>query len=106
MTNKPKGKRRHPRKIAAWPAWVKFHRSARYLKGKTANVSRGGAYITMPLDGSPAEGDAVSFILGMRGGDGGHYVIQAVSGEAEVVRVKKGADGGLALKFASEEDID
>lgn len=107
MHNSTDGKRRYPRKIAAWPAWVKFHRSARYLKGKTRNVSRGGAYITLPLDETPIAGEPVDFILGIpRDGDGeGEYAIQTVNGEALIVRVEVGPDGGIALRFVDEAEI-
>ena len=100
------GKRRYPRKIAAWPAWVRFHRSSKFLQGRTENVSRGGAYIVMPIDETAREGEDVEYILGVPGEDGDHMAVQAVNGEARVVRVKRGADGGLALEFADERDID
>jgi hypothetical protein len=99
------GKRRYPRKIAAWPAWVRFHRSARYLPGRTRNVSRGGAYIAISLDDAIEPGEPVEFIFEVTEGKDGEVVIQTVSGEASVVRVEKGPDGGLALRFDAEKDI-
>jgi len=99
------GKRRHPRKIAAWPAWVRFHRSARFLKGRTENVSRGGAYIVMPVEDGPGENERVEYILGVPSRDGERWAIQSVNGEATVVRVKRGPDGGLALRFLEERDL-
>lgn len=104
MPNGNNGKRRYPRKIAAWPAWVKFHRSARYLKGKTRDVSRGGAYVLLPLDETPLPGEPVEFIFGARREQDGQFVIQTVTGEALIVRVEEG-QGGIALRFVSEEDI-
>jgi hypothetical protein len=104
MPNSTDGKRQHPRKIAAWPAWVKFHRSARYLKGRTRDVSRGGAYVLLPLDDAPAPGEPVEYILGVRREQDGQFVIQSVSGEAVIVRVEDGL-GGIALRFAGERDI-
>jgi len=98
------GKRRHIRKIAAWPAWVRLHGSARFAKGHTKNVSRGGAYVVVPLDGACSEGDEVDYVLGIRAEAGEHIVFQAVNGEAQVVRVEKTAEG-LALRFAEEKDI-
>lgn len=100
------GKRRHPRKIAAWPAWVRFHESARYLKGRTENVSRGGAYIVMPVADGLDENEPVEYILGVPSRHGDHWAIQAVNGEATVVRVKRGVDGALALRFVEEKDLD
>jgi hypothetical protein len=98
-------KRRHPRKIAAWPAWVRFHRSAKLLQGRTENVSRGGAYIVMPIDEGAYENESVEYVLGVASEEGDHLAVQTVNGEATVVRVKRGADGGLALRFADEKDI-
>ena len=106
MSESHKTRRRHPRKIAAWTAWVKFHRSSRRLEGKTANVSRGGAYLTVSLDGSAETGDAVSFVFDVPDGDPDRYVVQSVSGEATVVRVERGANGGVAIEFEDERDID
>ena len=99
------GKRRYPRKIAAWPAWVRFHRSARYLPGRTRNVSRGGVYIALSLDDSIEAGEPAEFILEVAEGKDGEVVIQTINGEASVVRVEKGPDGGIALRFAAEKDI-
>ena len=98
-------KRRYPRKIAAWPAWVRFHSSARYVKGRTRDVSRGGAYVVLPVDNAAA-GDSVEYLLGVPAEDGDHFVIEAVNGNAHVVRVERGADGGLALKFVEEVKIE
>lgn len=103
MSEKRDGKRRFPRKIAAWPAWVRFHRSARYLKGRTANVSRTGVYITLPVDDEMPEGEKVDFVLGIPTRRDGHYVIQAVNGEATVIRIERGE--GFALDFTGEKDI-
>ncbi len=94
--------RRHVRKIAAWPAWLKFHRSAGY-------VSRGGAYVVLPSANGRAPfavGDSVDFLLGVPAEVGDHFVIEAVNGQAHVVRVERGADGGLALRFVEETDIE
>ncbi|MHC4711882.1 MAG: PilZ domain-containing protein [Planctomycetota bacterium] len=99
------GQRRYPRKIAAWPAWVRFHSSAKYVKGRTENVSRGGAYIVMPVDEKTLENMPVEYILGVPGNEGDHWAIQAVNGEAVVVRIDRGPDGGLALRFLDEKDI-
>ncbi|MCD6404288.1 MAG: PilZ domain-containing protein [Planctomycetes bacterium] len=101
----PDHKRRYPRKIAAWTAWVRFHRSAKFVKGRTRNVSRRGMYVVVPLNDSPDYGDQVEYILGVPTGEGDHLAIQAINGEAQVVRVERGDDGGLALEFADEEDI-
>lgn len=99
-------KRRHPRKIAAWPAWVRFHQSAKYVKGRTRDVSRGGAYIVMPVDSEDCENAPVEFILGIPSRQGDHWAIQSVSGQATIVRVERGDDGGLALRFVDETDLD
>lgn len=99
------GKRRHPRKIAAWPAWVRFHRSARYIKARTRDVSRGGMYITLPLETDVDREEPVEYILGVPSREGDNYAIQAVNGEAQVMRVERGETGGLALKFATEKDV-
>ena len=98
-------KRRYPRKIAAWPAWVRFHRSGRYVKGRTRDVSAGGAYVVMPAADGAAEGDAVEYILGVPAEVGDHLVIEAVNGTAHVVRVERGEDGGLALRFVEEVKV-
>jgi len=99
-------RRRHPRKIAAWPAWVRFHRSARFLKGRTRDVSRCGAYIVLPLEEDLPDGASVECRLGVRRQRGGGYVIQAVNGDARVVRSVPGAEGGLAVEFQKEMDVD
>ncbi len=100
------GQRRYPRRIAAWPAWVRFHRSAQYIKGRTENVSRGGAYIVLPVDDGAQENAPVEYILGVPSREGDNWAIQSVSGEAIVVRLKRGPDGALALRFVEERDID
>jgi len=100
------GNRRYPRKIAAWPAWVRFHRSARYVKGRTKDISRGGAYIVMPVDNGEYENEPVDYILGVPIRQGDNWAIQSVSGEATVVRVQEGDGGGLALRFLDEKDLD
>ncbi len=99
------GKRHHVRKIAAWSAWVRFHRSARYIKGQTRNVSRAGAYVVLPVDDSCQAGDAVDFILAVPSGNDDHFVIQAVNGEGHIVRVDKDDRRGVAVRFESEQDI-
>ena len=98
------GKRRHIRKIAAWPAWVRLHGNAKFIKGRTKNVSRGGAYLVVPLGEACSAGAEVDYVLGIRAEAGEHIVFQAVNGEAEVVRVEKTGEG-LALRFAEEKDI-
>jgi hypothetical protein len=97
--------RRYPRKIAAWPAWVRFHSSAKYVKGRTRNVSGGGAYVVLPTRDGVAEGDELEYVLGVPAEAGDHLVIEAVNGKAHVVRVENGPDGGLALRFVEEIDI-
>jgi hypothetical protein len=105
-------KRRHPRKIAAWAAWLRFHSSARYVKGRTKNVSPGGAYVVLPSGNGaagaqlPSVGDSVEFILGVPAAAGDHFVIEAVNGKADIVRVERGPGGGLALRFLAETDIE
>lgn len=106
MMEKPdSNKRRYPRKIAAWPAWVRFHRSAKYVKGHTRDVSPGGAYVVLPTSDGAAAGDAVEYILGVPAQVGDHLVIEAVNGTAHIVRVERGPDGGLALRFLEEVKI-
>lgn len=98
--------RRHPRKIAAWPAWVRFHRSAKFLEGRTHDVSDGGAYIVMPIDDSADESEHVEYVLGVPGKEGDSLAVETINGEATVMRVVKGEDGGLAIRFDSERDLD
>ena len=99
-------KRRYPRKIAAWPAWVRFHQSAKYVKGHTRDVSPGGAYVVLPVDSEDCENEPVEFIMGIPTRQGDHWAIQSVSGKATIVRVERGDDGGLALRFVAETQID
>ncbi len=99
------GKRKHPRKIAAWQAWVRFHSSAPYVKGHTRDVSRGGAYITVALSEAVEPGAPVDYILGVPMKEGDHWAIQTIDGEAQVVRAEDDGEGGVALKFVTERDI-
>lgn len=98
--------RRHPRKIAAWPAWVRFHSSAKYVKGRTRNVSGGGAYLVLPTKDGAATGEEVEYILGVPAEAGDHLVIEAVNGRAHIARVENGPDGGLAIRFVQEIDLE
>ena len=110
MQEKQESKRRFTRRIAAWPAWVKFHRSAKYLKGRTRDVSRGGAYVVLPAasDGQAGEvgrvGDVVDFILEVPTEPGEQYAVKPLNGRAEIVRVEDGK-GGLAIRFSDEKNI-
>jgi len=106
MSEPKQGKRRHVRKIAAWPAWLRFHRSASYIKGRTKNISRGGAYVVLPPAEKGRVGEAVDFILAVPDADTGDFIIQTIDGEASVARVEEGDDGGLALRFIEEQDIE
>lgn len=117
MSEVGNSRRRHPRKLAAWPAWVKFHRGARYLRGTTRDVSGGGTYIVVPMDDPPETGEPVEYILGVPARKGDNFAIQSITGEAQVVRVEAGRPGrlegrggpgepgGLALRFMEERII-
>ncbi len=60
----------------------------------------------MPVEDGASDGSRVEYILGVPSREGDHWAIQAVNGEAAVVRVKRGPDGGLALRFFEEKDLD
>jgi len=74
-------------------------------KGKTSNISRGGAYFlgdpSIPLE----TGMTVAVRIGVPGRGEAAASMHTITGEARVVRLKKGDAGcGIALHFAEGVD--
>lgn len=98
-----KERRARRRLELSWPIWV-MDDEVELARGKTANISRSGAYFRSSLPASVETGMTVSVRIGVPVGEGGGE--QTITGHARVVRLEQKEDEGrgVALHFSDELD--
>jgi len=88
----------------SWPIWV-LQNEEELAHGKTANISRRGAYFRSRLPASVEPGMTVSVKIGVPGSEGSTCSLHTIGGKARVVRLEEGDEEcGIALHFS--EDLD
>ena len=101
---KRKGERRRCRRFdLSWPIEVTSGDRGR-TRGRTSNISRGGAFFRSPSSSSIETGMIVEVSIDVPSAAGGAPP-PAIVGRARVVRLEESPDGfGVALHFSEELD--
>ncbi len=101
-------KRQHRRHALACPVAVLNEGGDVVARGKTLNISDGGALFAVPVAGVPAVPQAVRLDISVPRSTPNTYMLEPVSAPARVLRHEALVDprlAGLAVRFESPLDL-
>jgi hypothetical protein len=88
----------------SWPIWV-LQNEEEVARGRTANISRRGAYFRSAARAALKPGMTVAVKIGVPTSEGTSSPLHTIGGKARVVRLEEEDEGcGVALHFS--EDLD
>ena len=101
-------RRKHKRHRISCPLVIQRTGEKEALKGKTVDISDGGAMLAIPIKIIPRVSERVTVLLAVPRSTANTYMVEEVALEARVVRhqpMENNAVVGVALQFTSVQEL-